>query len=254
MTRSNGGSLRGALFAVVLHLGTGAALAAAAEKPAQAIELEIPVLAQWQSRVDWLAYPAYIAVALDNIGLSPSLSSRATIRGGQELQLGGAVLRYTGRKGLIFSYEAGITLASGVGETSLAFPVEVDASRIAQGRLAVTLTPPLAQLIPRQLVDKIQFKTQTIADLSAQKRILDYLDGLAQKLPGVNGAAVPPQALFEPILIDAYNRNAAAGPAPGSVPGEPPHDRILVILTFILWLVLLPLLLFLARRRRPTAQ
>src|SRR4051794_37016717 len=74
---------------------------------AEDIRFEVPVLPDFQRYLFLLEEPGIMAVALENNGLSPSLSSKLKVHeDGRKLEIRNAVLRYSGRKGTVFTYEA----------------------------------------------------------------------------------------------------------------------------------------------------
>lgn len=215
--------------------------------PAERIQFEIPALPGLQRYVDLLAYPSYVALALDNAGSGPSVSSRPVIESANSLRIRYAVMRFTGRKDAVFSYEAGVTFSIGVGETTFALPVTVDTSALAGGRIKVEAAPPLAKLFPQELRDRMMVKAQLVADRARQQAVLDYLDNIAKNLPAGAGAG----AMGERILIDAYNHSGAAAGPGGREPGdaEPLSDQAMLIATLAIWLIVVPAV-FLVRRLR----
>ncbi len=216
---------------------------------AEAVRFEVPVMPELQRYTEFLVYPGYLAIALENIGLSPSLSSRLNVtERGQAVGFRNAFLRYRSRKGSIYSYEAGIAVNLGVVESKLAIPVAVDTSTIASGKIVVTMSPPLAGLIPQELIDRIRIKTQLIASASAQQKALSYLDGLAKVAPRKGGMT----PLFESILIEAYNKGGGSGAVAGHDIGDavPLSDQWLLLLTLAIWLIVVPAVLFVQRFRR----
>jgi hypothetical protein len=236
-------SLRATMLSVLV-------LAAPAARAADTIRFEVPVLPALARYGELLAYPGYLAIALENVGLSPSVSSKLIVNDrGRELRVRNGVLRYTGRKGAVYAYEAGITVNL-AGARSLTFPVTIDASGVGAGRLAVTMTPPLANLLPADFTERVRVKTQLIATAASQQKALDYLDGLAKGAPK-DAAGVT--ALFEPILLEAYDKaGGPAGTTAAHEPGDalPLSDQWLLLLTLAIWLVGPALLLVRKFRRR----
>lgn len=205
------------------------------DKLGEAILFEVSVLPDARRHVDFLEYPAYLAVALENNGFSPSMSSRIVILDDGALQIKNAVVRYSGRKGDIYRYEASVSWSTGVGETSFKVPVEVDITAMQGGKIRILIYPPLAKYFPQELTDRISVKIGSLANLGVQKKVLDYFDRLASER-GVAGT-------LQLILIDAYNRSVSGGAAGGREPGdaEPLSDQLLLLITLVIWLVIVPL-------------
>ena len=79
-----------------------------------------------------------------------------------------------------------------------------------------------------------------MSDVAAQKKLLDYLDGISERLP----AGADWSGLFEQIMLDAYNRASGStlpvgqeGSVKESLPGQ-----FSVLLILLLLLVIVPLI------------
>jgi hypothetical protein len=215
-----------------------------------AIQLEVPALPGFSQYADLLTHPAYLALALENNGIVPSFSSRLTLPNSRSVKLRNAMLRYTGRQGTVYTYEAGYTVDLAVSTTELTFPLTVDIATLPQGKVVVKATPPLAKFFPKELVERIRIKASMLSDRATEQIVLDYLDRLSA------GAASPQlgDSLVEAILIDAYNKSgkrAGADQRERDVgDAEPLSDQFLLIATLAIWLVLVPVVLVVQRIRR----
>ncbi len=223
----------------------------AADAPGESIHLEVPVLPAMQAYADLLQYPGYLAVALENNGLSPSLSSKLKLNeNGRGAEIRNAVIRFVERKGDLYFYDAGLVL--GLADSKLTFPVVVDLASVASGKIAVTLTPPLAKLMPTEVIDRIQIKTQLMANAAAQQKVLDYLQNLSKEIAPRGGVDAGVEPLVVAILADAYNRGGGPS-APGdreSGDAVPLSDQWLLILTLVIWLLVVPAVLVAHKIRR----
>jgi len=229
----------------LLCLGAMLPLASHADGPANELRFEIPTLPGFQKHVQLLEYPGYIAVVLENNDMHPSLSSKPLVRErGREVEVKSAVIRFTGRNGSTYSYEAGVSL--GIGKASITFPATVDLSALSSGKTIVSAKLPLATLIPEDKRERINTKARMLASMAAQHKLLDYLD----KLPASAGSA----AVIEAILLDAYNRSA--GPAMRGDVGDavPLSEQWMLILTLVIWFILFPIVLLIYRLRRRRAR
>ena len=208
------------------------------DRQKQAIQIDLPVLPQAQRYVELLAYPSYLAVALENNGLNLSYSSRLTLVDPQQLKLRNAVLKFTGRKGPVFAYSAGVSLDFGVTDSELNFPVEIDTSMVGAGTVVVRLYPPLAKFIPQDLLDRIRIKAQLMSDVAAQQKLVAYMDSISKDVSPSAGSSL----VVERIMIDAYNRGSRTALPAGRDAGdaEPLSDQLLLFITLIIWLVLVP--------------
>jgi len=207
------------------------------------IHFDVPVLPAFERHAELLAQPGIVAVALENAEFSPSQSSKLKVaENGKAAEIRNATLRFTGKKGQAFLYEAGYRL---VGNTSISFPVEVDLSKVRDGSVRIALSPPLATLIPDEIVTKIQVKTRLLANPEAQRKLLAYLDEVSK---GGDPA--------RRVLIDAYNRSG--GPAAGGMQDAgdalPLSDQWLLFITLAIWVVGPLVLLWRRVRRQRRAQ
>lgn len=202
------------------------------------IRFEVPVLPRFEQYIELLEQPGILAIALENNDLSPSLSSKLKVEeDGRTLGIRNAALRYTGRKGTLFTYEAVYML--GVGDTKISFPVAIDTSGLRAGKVSAILSPPLARLVPAELTEKIRLKAVFIANTEAQKKILAYLD--RQSKHGLERA----------VLLDAYNRGGGPMAQMRDVGDALPlSDQWMLILTLAIWLIVAPAGLLWYRLRR----
>lgn len=216
---------------------------------ANEIRIEIPVVPALERYADLLAFPGFFGVALENNGLSPSMSSKLQVRErGRALEIRNGTLRFKNKKGPIYIYEAVVTLNLGVSESKLAFPVTVDLAQISSGKVVVTAVPPLANLLPSELTDRIRIKAGLIANATTQQKMIEYLDGLVGSAPK-DSAGI--SALAEAILVDAYNKGGGAAAMRGSDAGEavPLSDQWMLLLTLVIWLLIVPAFLLYQRMR-----
>ena len=206
---------------------------------------------EMQRHVALFEYPGFGAVALESLGLSPSLSSKLVIKdGGKVVEIRYGRVRFVNRKDAVYTYEASVVSGLGDGIPALSFPVVLDASALASGKTVIFVKPPLAALIPGELNDRIQTKLRAIANAGAQKQLLDHLDALAKNAKASGGM------LSEAIMVDSYNRSG--GPAAGGSAdiGEtlPLSEQWMLILTVLIWIVAVPAAwLYRLRSRRAKA-
>jgi len=101
---------------------------------------------------------------------------------------------------------------------------------------------------PTELIDRIRLKTRLIANPAAQRQMLEYLNGLADGTT----ASTDNQALIEAILLEAYNKSGGLRMPLGRDVGDavPLSDQWLLILTLAIWFVVVPVILFVQRRRQ----
>jgi hypothetical protein len=213
-----------------------------------AVTFEVPVLPESVRYLDLLAAPGIAALALENNDLYPSLSSRLVIKGREAFAIGSGVVRYIGRKADVYSYEAGYDLSLGVGESTLTFLVEVDTGAAAKGMLVIRLHPPLTQFLPEELLQRVEFKIRSLANLQSQRKLLTYLDRVSNeekaKRRGFDG-------MLEAIALEAYNRSADPERSPSERGrAEALSDQMVLLAVLAVWLIGFPIFLFLVRRKQ----
>ena len=146
-----------------------------------AVTFRVPVLPESARYLDLLAAPGIAALALENNDLYPSLSSRLVIKDREGFTIRSGVVRYIGRKAEVYSYKAGFNLPLVSGESTLTFPVEVDTGSAAKGMVVIRMYPPLAKLLPEDLLQRVEFKIRSLADLHSQRKLLTYLDRVSKE-------------------------------------------------------------------------
>lgn len=214
-------------------------LAHSAENPSNALQFVIPVVPGAERHLDLLAYPSYLAVALDNNGITPSDSSRVTIVDGHTLQFKNAFLHFSEKKGPRFIYQAKMEWEIANVKTGINLRTEVDTSEIKKGMVTIRVYTPLARLLPEPLVDKIRLKIQSLTGESVQKKMLAYFNDLEKRRPQGSGT----EGTLELILVQAYNTSSSARLGVGREPGdaEPFSDQILFLATLAIWFIVVPL-------------
>lgn len=216
-----------------------AAVSSAALPQCDAVCFELDVLPEAKRYAELAAYPSYLAVALKNNGLRPSESGLLIIEDRRTLRFKNAELTFLRQEKGVFHYRATVEWSIGIAQSKFEIPVQADLSRLGDGKAVVRVYPPLAQVFPDQLNDKVRLKIQSLASPAVQKRMLGYFDGL----PGSKGAHLDTGLMFERILLDAYNLAAVApGLAGGREPGdaEPIADQWMLFATLAIWLLIVP--------------
>ncbi len=214
------------------------ALVWAERKSSQPLQFVIPVLPEAERYLDLLSYPPYLAVALENNGITPSNMSRIMIVDGHTVQSKNAFLRFSEKKRDVFIYQARMELEIATVKTGFTLPTEVDTSGIRKGTVTVRIYVPLAKLLPESLIEKIRGKIQSLTGEAVQKKMLAYFNDLEKRRPQGSGTA----GMLELILIQGYNSSSSAGLGEGREPGdaEPWSDQVLFLATLGIWLVLVP--------------
>jgi len=239
-------------FLVLAFAGALAVASCRAAFAEEELKLEIPVLTDFERYLFLAERPGYLAIALENNNLSPSLSSSTIVKDrGKSVEVRNGIVKFIQRNGSIYEYEFIAVLNLGVTESRLVFPVVVDASTFSTGKVTAKMKSPLAALIPAEVKNRIQIKMRLVANLPAQRKVLDYLDGIAKARP----TTADRDGFLEAILLDGYDRIAAtrAQTREGAEP-VPPSSQWLLIATIVIWFVLVPIILFVQRRRQMRQQ
>ena len=205
----------------------------------EAIWFDLEVLPAVKRYVELAAYPPYLAVALQNNGFSPVRSGRIFIEDDRTVRVHVAVVSFVREERSVYHYKATVEWSLGVAQTRFEVPVEVDVSRIGEGKLVIRVFPPLAGLTPDELNERIRAKLQSLANMAVQQRMLDYFD----RLPGSGKDRLELDKMFRRILMDAYNLPVVApGLAGAREPGDavPLSDQWMFFATLAIWLVIVP--------------
>jgi len=214
-----------------------------------ALQFIIPVLPEAERYLDLLAYPPYLAVALENNGIAPSNLSRVVIVDAHTLQFKNAFLRFSEKKGSRYFYQAKMELEIANVKTGFNLQTEIDTSQIKKGTVTIRIYTSMAGLLPKPLVDKIEIKIKSLTGEVVQKKMLTYFDDLEKRRSHGSGIA----GTLELILIQGYNTSSSAKLGEGREPGdaEPLSDQILFLATLVIWFIFVPLaiLAFYLRRR-----
>lgn len=192
--------------------------------------------------------PSYAALAFQNSGIPISLSKPMKILSPKALQIGSERLVFEGKSGNVFRYKASMGLPLG-GEISI--PVEIDASNLAGGKLIIRAYLSGSGLVPNELIVKVESKMQSLANVSAQKSLIGYL--AARTKGGLNSLEGKTQ-LFDQILWDAVNQTNSSALGSG-VCGDVGRAESLssqwpLIIAVMIWLIGLPVFLYIVRRCR----
>ena len=231
------------LSLVLLLVGVEVALAEpASSNTPNAMTFEIAVLPEARRHIGMFEYPPYLALALGNVGVELTSSGRITILdangllNANGLKYKSAALRYIQRKGPVYSYDANIEWDIGIAQTSIKLLIEIDISGLDKGKVNLRVFFPHAKRVPQELINRVEHKLQSLADINLQKRMLDYFDSLRQKHKPESGV----EGTLNLILVQAYNRQPASignvvTREPGNTESWP--DQFLLLITFAIWLV-----------------
>ena len=190
-------------------------------------------------------FPAYAALAFENSGTSISFSRPIKIMSANELLIGTERLIFESKKGKKYRYKAIILLPFG---KEIAIPVVIDASKLVDGKLSILAYPLGSGLIPQDLITKVESKVQSLANSKAQKNLIDYL--AARTKGGLDSSETKSQ-LFNQIAFDAINRMYLTGRTGRDIgQAESLSDQWHLIIASVVWILGLPIGLYLIRRHR----
>jgi hypothetical protein len=237
------------VVAAVLMLATPAF----SQKSENAVRFNVPVVPEAARHLEMLTVPGYLALALENNGFHPSVSSRLIVKDRESFQIRAGFVRYKGRKGTVYSYDTGVNLSLGVTDQEITVPVEVDTSSVSTGMLSVRAYPPLASFLPNSFLQRVELKINMLANLASQRAMLAYFDRLAEQQQAKGRGF---EGMLEAIALEAYNNSGGPGAGLRRDRGaaEPLSDQIILLATVAIWLIGFPIFLLFVRRRRKARQ
>lgn len=225
------------LVAAVILLLCSPAYAVAKESK-DALQFDIMVAQGAERYLELLEYPAYLAVALENNGIKPSGHlGRALLIDESSIQFKNAKLRYIGKSGFVYKYKFNLEWGA-----IFELPMEVDTSLMLKGHMLVRVYIPMARLFPDVLVERIRTKIQILSGPDVQKKMLTYLDDLANK----NTNAHKLEGIFSQIMMQSYNSPVGIGDSAECAIREPGDaeslsDQAYLLVTLAIWLIVVPL-------------
>lgn len=192
--------------------------------------------------------PAYAALAFQNSGLPISLSRPIKIISHKILQVGNDRLIFDRKNGNLYQYTASIGLPLG---GSISVPVDINVSNLAKGKLTINISTSVAKLVPQELIVRVESKLESLANINAQKKLIDYL---ALRTKGnLNNPEIKSQLLNQ-IAFDAINQINILGSGQrvlGDVgQAEPLSGLWPLIIAIAIWSMGLPICLYIIRRHR----
>lgn len=223
-----------------------------AQEARQSLDFKIPVLSSISRHIELLKVPSYALLAMENKGLRLSLSTHVVLKSRNAFQMNIGTLRYVGSRGGVLLYESEL-MTSFIGTGSrFTVPVEVDTSRIIDGTISVRAFPPLASRIPQEIIDKVEFKIRSLANLQTQAELIAYLDELRASPAVKNGGF---EAMLEAIMLESYNRIAVEAKGEGGFANdcgvtESVSIQKVLLITLMIWGIGFPVFLYIIRMRR----
>lgn len=208
----------------------------------QFVKLEVQIAPELESYQFLFQSPSYAVLALQNAGLNISLTKPVVFIDRTNFEIGPGKIKYITKKGTNYFYDVTLSLPLG---KRVVFPLQIETNEISRGRLLINFQPPIAGLIPLELIEKIESKLMALGNSNAQKQLSLYLT----KLDAQTRSDLIQVNALDRIAFDAYIR---AGKSMTNDKGisEPVSDQIALILTIMIWLVCFPAFLFILRRQR----
>ena len=227
------------LLAVFLYVLCWAQPLYAASPKEDALQIEIALVQGAEKYLDFLEYPAYLVVALENNGIKASNMGRPALIDERTIQLESAMLRFTGKEGAVYTYKSSLEWDIPLKHLKFEVPVEIDTSSVSKGNIRVSVFLPLANLFPEALVERIRMKIQILSGPEVQKRMLGYFDDLSKKTDPATGL----QGLFAKIMLQSYSASVDAdGVRAPREPGDAESlaDQAYLLATLAIWLIIGP--------------
>jgi hypothetical protein len=208
------------------------------------VQLQVPIKEGLGKFVDLLAYPPYMALAMENSGLESPRAGHPQIGDARTVRFKILSVRFIERQDTRFVYEAQLRWRIVGTERLFKIPVSVETSAIQTGKVLVDVHLPYTNLLPSAILELIQSTVRTFSIEAIQEKLLAYLTVLdSKKSPGSRT-----EGLIELILQEGYNRVATFAPIGDIVhePGdaEPISDQILFLATVAIWFILVPVVAF----------
>ena len=208
----------------------------------QFLKMEVQVIPELARYDFFFQSPSYAVLALQNAGLNISLTKSVVIIDRATFEVGPCKIKHITKKGTIYYYDVTLSLPLG---KRLIFPLQIETNQISRGRLLIIFQPPIASLIPKELIEKVESKLMVLGNINTQKQLSLYLATLdiqaSSNLNQVNA--------FDRIAFDAYFRDSTAISNDAGI-SEPVNDQIALISTIIIWVVCFPAFLLFVRRQR----
>lgn len=156
----------------------------AADFSQKALKYKIRVDPRMGQYVYLLKQPSYLAVALENIGISVSLSGKLIPLDDHTLQISNLTfVKQANSPALQFLQQDGATFNYRASFMGIDFPVSVDVSTLDSRSVSVVIDTSLASYVPQQLSKAIEERIENLASDNVQKQLLSYLDSLAKSKP-----------------------------------------------------------------------
>lgn len=213
-----------------------------ARHSSDAINFEIPVVSGVEKYTEFLSFPAYLVVALQNNGINASNLGRAVLEDSVTVKMNLLQLKYINKLDSVYSYEAELKWQSAVKEFVFRIPIHVDASELADGLITARFFIPFAAHFPKELVARLRNRIAFFSDSKFQQKLIDYLDEVSTKVdPGLGFAGLREALMLQsfstrPIMTTAEN---CALEEPGDA--VPLGEQVALIVTIVIWLVMLPI-------------
>ena len=192
--------------------------------------------------------PSYAVLALQNAGIPISLSKKIIINSATKISMGSEKFIYLSKSNNKYNYKASVNLPFG---REINIPIKLDIANIKNGSILVYVELPLSNLLPSDLIIRLESKVLSITNDGTQKLLLDYLNRINKNQ---NDNSLNRSILFEAIAFDAINQslsfNSYNGNSSDNGKAEPLSNQFSLIVSILIWLIGLPISLYIIRKYR----
>jgi len=137
-----------------------------------ALQFQISVGKGFESFVDLLACPSYMALAPENNGLEFPLAGHPQIANARTVNFRIFSVRFLERKGSLFVYDAQLRLEIAGTERLFKMPVTVNTSAVRTGKVLVTIHVSYTKLLPSTVARSIESAVENLSGDAIQEKLL----------------------------------------------------------------------------------
>ena len=192
--------------------------------------------------------PAYAILALQNAGIPISLSKRIIINSATIISMGTEKFIFLDKSNNVYKYKAIINLPFG---REIIIPIKIDTTNIDKGSIFAYADLPFSNLLPSDLIMRLESKLQSITNDNSQKKLITYLNSIVKER---NHDSFSRSKLFEAIAFDAINQSLSINSFNGNTfdngKAEPLSSQFGLIVAILIWLIGFPFSLYIVRKYR----
>ena len=222
------------------------------------LEFDLKINPDFAKYEELLLKPSVFAMALQSSGLH--LSDNMTYITPSKFKISFMELEFIEQEKYIYEYLISLKISLGITEKLMNIPVYVNLINIKTGSVKIILDIPTARVIPDEYITRLKIKINKITSLWAQERLLSYLTS-DQISPGINNLnnVVGENIIFDTILYANKYTNPSGVSFNKAISDKVTNENrnqftnensILLIMSFLIWLVCLPYFLNFLRKKR----